>query len=174
MQVDKINIQVINFKSRFVPNKVLENAFKEACKTNDRNFALSVKTILNDGKDDVIELSQWNKYHMSLILNGEYIADEYNYLNYYVNVGSNLINKYVQQAYTKAPQIKGKYDNLSESEKKLIQENIDVLKSLVDNFENKINFIDNVQKEIGIITQKLNKNVHQELANLKKIIFNNK
>ena len=174
MQINKINSQTTNFKSKLLPNKLLEYTFEEACKTNDRNFALSIKTILNDGKNDVIELSERNKYHINLLVNGESKAEECNYLNYYTNVGSNLINNYVQKAYAKVPLITGKYDNLSKSEKNIIQENVDVLKSLIDNFENNASFIDNVQKEIKTITQKLNKNVNKELTNLKEIIFNNK
>ena len=171
MKTEKINLQTTNFKPKLIPNKALEDAFNEAYKTNDRRFALSVKTILNDGKNDVLELSQRNKYNINLYVNGECKEEGYNYLNYYTNVGSNLINNYVQKEYKNTPQIIGKYYNLSESEKILVRENVDIIKLLVDNFENGINFIDNVQKEIGNIKNKINENVKQELTDLKEIIF---
>lgn len=46
-----------NFKSQFVANKVLKDAFNQAEKTGCRFFMTSVKNLLNDGLKRTIELT---------------------------------------------------------------------------------------------------------------------
>lgn len=174
MQTGSISSAQMNFKSKFIPNNLLEKSINEAIKESDRNFALSVKTILNDGKSDILELRTRNKYSMDLLVNGESKEDGLPFLNYYENVGADLVNKYAEKTYVSKTKITGKYNNLSESENKLVKEDVEFIKLLTDNFENGVNFVENVQKALGDIKQKIDKNTKQELEALKEMIFNNK
>ena len=74
------NRNKISFQSKFVPNKALEDAFYIA-KVNieygenyeqfyGRSFAKIIENLLNDGKDDLIEVTRAPK-SSSLILNGK-------------------------------------------------------------------------------------------------------
>ena len=172
MQINNINSTQTNFKSKFIPNKLLEKTFNGAAEMSDRNFALSIKTILNDRKNDILELRTRNKQSMDLLVNGESKEEGLTFLNYYGNVGSNLINKYAEKTYENKPKITEKYNNFSENEKKLVKENIELIKLLTDNFENGINFVESTQKELNKIKQKIDENAKQEIIKLKEIIFN--
>ena len=46
------------FKSTFVPNKTLEKAFVKAEETSNKRFLLSVRKLLNDGKNRILELKE--------------------------------------------------------------------------------------------------------------------
>ena len=57
MKTQKIDAIHTNFRSKFVPNKTLSNAFDIAMIEQDGKFLSAVEKILNDGKSDTIELS---------------------------------------------------------------------------------------------------------------------
>ena len=51
------------FSSKLVPNNTLRDAFDHAKKTCDVKFLNSVKTILNDGKNDTIRIVSYRCPH---------------------------------------------------------------------------------------------------------------
>ena len=168
MKVDKINSQT-GFKSKFIPNNYLTRAFDNACNTNDRNFVKSVQALLNDGKNDTIKLVK-NKSNMALLVNDQ-IKDEAIY-SYYGMPAIDLINKYAKKLFDfNYDYNSGHYQNLSKKEKQLIKENADVIKLLSENLEQSSNYIEEVQKQLANITQKIDDNTKQEIQKLKKIIF---
>ena len=85
----------ISFKSTFSSNNILKQSFDKAYADSDRYFLKSVKAVLNDGKDDVVELSQRNNSKIDLLINGEMVNEES--INYYNNAGVNLIKKLGQK-----------------------------------------------------------------------------
>ena len=173
MQVNSINSTQTNFKSKFVPNKIMEKSLDRAYHNGDRQFAQSLKAILNDGKDDILELNKRNNRHLSLYVNGKLQEEGNIFLNLYSDVGTELINKYAKKM-KDTPVVTDKYRDLSVDEKKLVQENIDIIKLLTENFENGVNFVENVEKELSNIKKKLDSNTKKELIALKDLIFNNK
>lgn len=64
------------FSSKLVPNNTLRDAFDHAKKTCDVNFLNSIKTILNDGKNDTIKVVSYRCPHYT---------DEYFMTCLYVN-----------------------------------------------------------------------------------------
>ena len=170
MQVNKVNFQQTNFKSKFIPNAMLEQTFNRAAKENDRLFVKSMKTLLNDGKDDVLKLQQRDKYRLALYSNDKIVEEGNIYLNYYGNVGTDLINKYALKNSNDFTFLR-RYNNLSQEEKKLIAEEADLIKLLSQNFENGTNYIEELQKIIKVMEQKLDENTKNEMDKLKKAIF---
>ena len=168
MQVNRIEQQTTGFKSNFVPNKILEQTFSRAVKENDRGFLKSVKTLLNDGKTDTIELQQKDSKSLGLYVNGEMADEGHSFLSYYNNAGSELIKKYT----SKNVEHTNNYNNLSAKERKLVSEDVDLIKMLSDNFESFYNYYEEVQKSLKNIKQKIDDNTRQELQELQKIIFN--
>lgn len=172
MQINSINPQT-NFKSKFIPNSVLAQSFDRAIKEQDRFFVKAVKSLLNDGKDDTLELSKRTNHHMSLYVNGEIEEEGHIFLNYYGNVGTDLIKKYAKkQAFTNNSA--SKYSILSEQEKELVNEEVGLIKLLTENFGNGTNFIENVQSVLDKMKNKLDNNTSKEILELKKLIFTNK
>ena len=64
------------FSSKLVPNNTLRDAFDHAKKTCDVKFLNSIKTILNDGKNDTISIVSYRDPHYT---------DEYFMTCLYVN-----------------------------------------------------------------------------------------
>ena len=64
------------FSSKLVPNNTLRDAFDHAKKTGDVKFLNSIKTILNDGKNDTISIVSYRCPHYT---------DEYFMTCLYVN-----------------------------------------------------------------------------------------
>ena len=168
MKIDKINPQTTCFKSKFIPNEMLEQTFKRAAKENDRFFVKSVRALLNDGKADTFHLQRNGKSEVSLCVNNE-LADTANY-NYYGNAGTELINKYVSKTMQES-MCSEKYNYLSEREKNAVAEDVDLIKLLSENFESGKNYIEEVQQIIKNMKQKIDNNTKQELEELKKVIF---
>ena len=172
MQINNINSTQTNFKSKFVPNKYLESAFENAYNGNNRTFVKSIKAILNDGKQDSIELVKGANSNLHLLVNGK-IKEESIIFSYYGNPSIDVIEKYAKQI-NNLDIYNGAYKNLSNKEKKLVQEDVNLIKSLTENFEDSTNFIDNSLNRIQKMKQKIDKNTKQEIVTLKEIIFNKK
>lgn len=170
MQVNRISPQSTNFQSKFVNNSVLNQAFDRAIEENDRFFVKSMKALMNDGKDDILELQRRNPRHLDLYVNGEIAEEGQIFLNYYVNVGTDLIKKYASRVFKENMQAL-QHSNLSTKEKELVQEEVDLIKLISENFPSSIDFIGNVQKTLNTMKDKLDKNTKQELIELKKAIF---
>ena len=168
MNINKIDNQAASFKSKLVPNNLLEGAFKNAEATGDRYFVQSVKAILNDGKNDSLEIAKTTKDNLSLFVNGEKQGETL--FSYYGNPVISLIEKYAKDSFG-TNIYADKYQNLTGKEKELIKEDIDLMKMLLDNFDAGANFIAEVQKTITQIKQKLDINTKKEIQELKKIIF---
>lgn len=169
MQVNNINPQT-NFKSKFIPSALLEQSFDGAVKEQDRFFVKALNTLLSDGKNDVLELKKRTNHHLSLYVNGE-IEDEGSiFLNYYRNVGADLIKKYAAKNEL-ANNSAGKYSILSNKEKELVDEDVTLIKLLSENFESGVNFIENVQIVLNKMKKKLDNNTTKEISELKKLIF---
>ena len=172
MRIDKINSQATNFQSRFVPNLTLEQAFDRATKEHDRFFLKAVNTILNDGKNDIIELKQRAPKYVSLHVNNKLIEEENTYLNYYSHVCADLLKHYAEKI-SKESLKEAQYKSLSQQEKKLISENVDLIKMYSENFENSNNYIENIQNTLNKIKQQLDTNTKLEIQSLKSRIFGN-
>ena len=170
MQVNNINPQT-NFKSKFIPSALLEQSFDGAVKEQDRFFVKALNTLLSDGKNDVLELKKRTNHHLSLYVNGE-IEDEGSiFLNYYRNVGADLIKKYAKKQvcdYNYA----NKYSTLSKQETELVKEDVNLIKLLSESFENGTDFIEKVQVILNKMKTKLDNNTTKEISELKKLIFN--
>jgi uncharacterized coiled-coil DUF342 family protein len=171
MQINKIDSQTTNFKSKFVPNSILKKTIDNEAKESNRFFLKSIKAIMNDGKDDVLELQRRTPRHLDLYVNGEIAEEGHIFLNYYGSVGGDLINKYASK-FADNVKYTDKYNNLTPKEKKLVAEEVDVIKMLSESFDSVGNYIEDVQKVIGDIKQKLDNNTKQEFDELKKMIFN--
>ena len=170
MKIDKINSQAASFQSRFVPNQILEQAIDRATKENDRSFLKAVNIILNDGKDDVVELKQRAPKYISLHVNGKMTEEVNTYLNYYTHACAELLRNYVGKI-SKDNLNSSQYKNLTQQEKKLISENVDLIKLLSENFESGNNYFEEVQNILKEMKQKLDNNTKQEFEKLKKVIF---
>ena len=57
MDVRKIDAYNTSFKTKMVPNIYLERAFDIAILENNGRFLSAVETLMNDGKNDILELS---------------------------------------------------------------------------------------------------------------------
>ena len=170
MKIDKINSQATGFQSRFVPNRTLELAFDRAAKESDRTFLNAVNIIMNDGKDDVIELKQRAPKYISLHVNNTMEEEDNTYLNYYTHVCSELLRNYAEKI-SKGTLNTKQYKNLSQEEKKLISENVDLIKLMSENFESVNSYLEEVQNILKEMKQKLDNNTKNEIEKLKKQIF---
>ncbi len=169
MQVSNINLQT-NFKSKILPNAVLEQSFDSAIKNQDRFFVKAVNTLLYDGKSDILELKKRNNHNLSLYVNGEIEAEEQAFLNYYRNVGADLIKKYATKN-EQASNSVGKYGILSNKERELVSSDVSFIKLLSENLESGSNYIENVQNILDKMKKKLDDNTTKEILQLKKLIF---
>ncbi len=169
MQINSISSQT-NFKSKILPNAALEQSFDSAIKEQDRFFAKAVNALLKDGKSDVLELKKRNNHNMSLYVNGEIEDEGQTFVNYYRNVGADLIKKYAAKNEL-ANNYAAKYSILSNKEKELVDEDVTLIKLLSENFESGVNFIDNVQIVLDKMKKKLDNNTTKEISELKKLIF---
>ena len=168
MQVNSISPGA-NFKSKFLPNTVLEQSFDRAVKEQDRHFVKALKTLLNDGKGDVLELKKRTNHHMCLYVNGEIEEEGHMFLNYYGNVGTDLIKKYAaRKTYNNAA---AKYGILSNKEKELVREDVNLIKLLSENFSTGTDYIDNVQIVLDKMKRKLDNNTTKEILEIKNLIF---
>lgn len=172
MNVDKISVQTTSFKSRFIPSQTLEQAFDRAAKENDRFFLKAMNTIMNDGKNDVVELTQRAPKYIDLLVNNKLVEEGNTYLNFYTHTSAEIIKHYAEKI-SKECMTETQYKNLSQQEKKLISENVDLIRMFSENFENSNNYIENVQQALNNIKKQLDNNTKQELQNLKSIIFGN-
>jgi len=170
MQVNRIDSPT-NFKSKFIPNSVLGQSFDRAAKEQDRLFVKAVKAILNDGKEDTLELQKRNPHYINLYVNDEIAEEGHIFSTLYGNVGSDLIKKYANRL-SHTNRDAGKYNILSEQEKEFLKEDVSLIKLLSENFESGTNFIDNIQKVLDDMKQKLDNNTKKEVLELKNLIFN--
>ncbi len=170
MKTEKINIQTTNFKSRFVPNQTLEQSFERAAKANDRFFLKAVNTIINDGKDDVVELKRRPPKYIDLYVNNEMVEEGNTYFNFYVHVCAELLKHYAEKISGKSMS-GAQYKDLSSQEQKLISENVDLIRMFSEKVESFPNYVENIQKMLSEIKQKIDNNTKKELEELKNSIF---
>ena len=173
MKVNSVENSSIALKSRFVPNKLLEDSFNRAYDSSDRLFLQSVKAILNDGKNDVFELVKIQS-RIDLKQNGKTIDDNKYFTNYYGDVGCELISKYVNKILGNYNIFCGKYQNLTADEKNIIREKVDVIKMYSEQLGSANDYIDYVQKELNNIKTIIDENARTELQKLKQNIFGRK
>jgi len=168
MQVNNISTPT-SFKSKFIPNPVLEKSFDRAASESDRIFLISVKAFLNDGKNDILEIRQKSKHSLNLHVNNKITEEGHPFLNFYYNTGADLIKKHASKVFGINT---GKYNELTIEEKKLVQNYINKIKSSTENFENNCSdFFDLVKNNINLIKKVLDENTKKEIQELKQIIF---
>ena len=161
-----INQNKISFKSKFVPNEALRDAFycahADLMWTSDwrsehaRSFVKIIEHLLNDGKDDLIKLSR-SKTASSVVINGKRV-------NFYRESpstpgtidGGRVLNNVVDYFSKKG------IGNTS----KLTYDELKVIKPEIDNLNSELN-ADDVTKNPGIFFN-LENNVHTINAILRK------
>lgn len=97
MQLSKLNSTTdsynlnnnVNFKSRFVKNEALKKAFNEELfylteAPNKRNFIRAIKSIINDGRNDVIKLTEKDS-RTEVLVNGKRFGRDRAYINWNKN-----------------------------------------------------------------------------------------
>ena len=106
------------FSSRLKYNKEMASVFGDASYNHNRVFLTSARTIINDGKNDIVELRKVDDSHLQLLVNGEVENESSTFNNILPAVGQNMLKEYAQKTSGKDMEIEAL--SMSEEEQTLV------------------------------------------------------
>ena len=160
------------FKSKFVPNKALSDTFDMAIYNYPYNstyfakrFANTIEFLLNDGKNDLIEVTKSRNNGSALKINGKKVA-------YKSGDAAQLFN--IIEYNWKNPNLIGYGKELTYQEFNVLKSAINKLNAdlNVDDVTKNTEILNNLDKNIAKIDEILDKYVKDTLIRLRKQIFN--
>ena len=95
MRINSIDNSTFGSKLKY--NSEMASVFSDASYNYNRIFLTSAKAIINDGKNDVVELHKADDSHLQLLVNGKVENESSIFNNILPEVGQNMLKEYAQK-----------------------------------------------------------------------------